>query len=277
MLYKEKILVISCCTVFIKEFITEIYNIIINMFKYIFILRYENNLSLFKTIKVFFNISFSNLKLKIGIKPESDNIFKIKNVLAKNSDPDSPSKSEDKQPNKGKGRALSTSDSEDGLSTKKPKVDKGKGKAIDLDYSSPSNDKMGSLIDRIIDMKTSLEQAEKVEKRCAKSIDKTNDIDTIKILLEQKQEKEKKISQLKTKIDKLIEEGKETIADFDTVVDNACYERYKAFRDLNGTPPSTDSSRPVSSSGLATNAEFPPYNADDYESENKGESSSKEK
>jgi NADH-ubiquinone oxidoreductase chain 3 len=274
MLYKEKIFVISCCTVFIREIVTEIYNIIINIFYNI--LRNVYSVSLFKTIKVFFYISFSDLKLKIGIKSESENLVKIKNVLAKNSDSDSPSKSEDKQPNKGKGRALSTSDSEDESYTKKRKVDK--GKAIDLDYS-PSNDQKSSLIDRILDLKTSLDEAEKAEKRFIRGIDKSNDINLITKLLEQKEEEEKKINELKTKIFKLTEEGNKTNADFDTMVDNASYVRYKAFRDLNGTPPSTNSSRPVSSSDLAANEEFPPYNPFDYESEseNKGESSTKKK
>jgi hypothetical protein len=273
-MYKKKILVISCCTVLIREIVTEISNRIINIFFKLFI--NENTVSLFKTIKVFFNISSSNLKLKIGIKPDPDNKVKTNNVLAKNSDPDSPSESDDKQANKGKGRALSTSDSEgEGESIKKRKVDK--GKAIDLGSYSPSNDEKGSLIDRILDLKTSLDEAEKGEKRCIKGIDKSNDIYLITKLLEQKEEQAKKISVLKTKISKLIEEGKETNADFDTKVDNASYERYKAFRDLNGTPPSTGSSSPVSSSGLPSDPQFPTYNAKDYESEseNKGESSKK--
>lgn len=249
---------------------SEIYNFIIKLF--LNILINENSLRLFNTIKVFFKITFSNLKLKIGIKWESENIIKIKkNILAKNSGSDSPYKSEDQQSNKGKGRALSSSDSE-GESRKKCKLDKGKEKAIDLGFSSSSNEDKGSLIDRILDLKTYLEKAEEVEKRCIKDIEKSNDIDLITKLLEQKNEREKEIGELKIKISKLIEEGKEKNSDFDAEVDSASYERYKAYRDLYGTPPSRDSSRPVSSSGFPANAEFPPYNAKDYESEpeNKG-------
>ena len=276
MLYKGKILYISCCTVFIREIFTEIYNILKN--KDIFSFIYVKIIRILKSIKIFFNISFSNFKLKIGIKPELFTV-KIKNILAKNSDTDSPSKSEDKEPNKGKGRALSVSDSEEESSAKKRKLDKGKSKAIDLPHSS-SNDK-DSLVDRILSMMTYLEESEKIKKRCIRRIDKINEIDIIKILLEQKEEEEKKISEVKTEINKLMEEGKKTSADFEEVVDNIRYERYKAFKDLNGTPSSTNSSRPASPSNhsVRTNDEFPIYNPADYESgsENRGESSSKKK
>ena len=277
MIHKEIIFLISCCTVLIRDVVTEIYNFIIKIL--LNILINENSLRLFNTIKVFFKITFTNLKLKIGIKSESENIIKIKkNILAKNSDSDTQSKPEDQQPNKGKGRALSSSDSEgEGESSKKRKLDKGKGKAIDLGLSSSLNEDKGSLIHRILDLKTSLDKAEEVEKRCIKDIEKSNNIDLITKLLAQKNEREKEIGELKIQIYKLLEEGKENNTDFDAEVDSASYERYKAYRDLYGTPPSRDSSRPVSSSGHSSNAEFPPYNPKDYESEseNKGASSSK--
>jgi hypothetical protein len=66
MIHKEIIFFISCCTVLIREIVTEIYNFIIKIF--LNILINENSLRLFNTIKVFFKITFSNLKLKIGIK-----------------------------------------------------------------------------------------------------------------------------------------------------------------------------------------------------------------
>jgi hypothetical protein len=270
MTYKEIIFFISCCTVLIKEIVMEIYNLIIKL-----LLNILNSLRLLNTIKVFFKIMFNNLKLKIAIKSESENIIKIKkNNLAKNSDSDSPSKPNDQYANKGKGRALSNSDSE-GESNKKLKLDKGKGKAIDISSSS-SFDNKATLINRILDLKTSLEKTEEVEKRCIKDIEKSNDFNLITKLLEQKNDREKEIEELKIKITKLLEEGKEKNKNFYDEVESASYLRYKAYRDLHGTPPSRDSSRPVSSSGFPANDEFPPYNPKDYESEsqNKGELSS---
>jgi len=226
--------------------------------------------------------SFIALIIKLGIKDLVEELVdKLMPYLFMdtNSPHESGNESANEKPlDKGKGRVLSSSDSEsEGESSKKRKLDKGKEKAIYLGLSSSLNEDKGSLIDRILDLKTSLEKVEEVEKRCIKDIEKSNDIDLITKLLEQKNEREKEIGELKIKISKLLEEGKENNTDFDAKVDSASYERYKAYRDLYGTPPSRDSSRPVSSSGHSSYAEFPPYNAKDYESEseNKGESSSK--
>jgi len=130
-------------------------------------------------------------------------------------------------------------------------------------------------------MKASLEEAENAQKRCVKSIEKSNDIDTINILLEHIKDKNNKISELKTKINQLMLEGLETRPDFEELVENIRYERYKAFKDLNGTTSSTNSSPAVSPSRHSTGSddEFPHYNPadfEDYSKNNAGPSSTKQ-
>jgi hypothetical protein len=63
----------------IREIVTEISNFIIKIL--LNILINENSLRLFNAIKVFFKITFNNLKK--GIKSESENIIKKKNFFSK--------------------------------------------------------------------------------------------------------------------------------------------------------------------------------------------------
>lgn len=87
---------------------------------------------------------------------------------------------------------------------------------------------------------------------------------------------------LEAKLNKLKELSKGR-GDLDNVIENARYKRYVLDREKNGTPASSsNSSRHVSPSNYASGSDFPAYNpadyiSDDNLSDNKGESSYKNK
>lgn len=222
---------------------------------------------------------------------------KANNIFAKGSDTDSPIKNIS---DKGKGRALSSSDS-DGENLPNKKLDKGKGRALSLSdsdsespakkrkldkgkilgsYSPPSSSETeGNIIKRILETDHFLEEAEKARDAYAKKINKNKDDGT---LWKEFYKAENNVNMLEAKLNKLKELSKGR-GDLDNVIENARYKRYVLDREKNGTPASSsNSSRHVSPSNYASGSDFPAYNpadyiSDDNLSDNKGESSYKNK
>ena len=294
--YIQLKLVLMCSyLVLFKLAINDLFEFI---FEYIFILcknKYNDNLNIYKLCKHIIKSIYNKIYIE-NVSELSRPIKVIKKdlSLAKDSDTDSP---KDNKLNKGKGRALITSESDSESPGKKRKLDKGKGidreahpfygdkdKAIDL-YESESIQKSkldkgkavdldeteDSVIDSMIKVYASLEQVEEKRNSYANEIGKTNNQDGT--LWKAWQEEEDKINELNSKLDGLKQMVKGT-ENYDEKIESARYKGYKLHREINGTPESYKKSSPVSTVSPAgsNTSDFPAYNPADYVSDSDSKS-----
>jgi hypothetical protein len=192
--------------------------------------------------------SFIALIIKLGIKDLVEELVdKLMPYIFMdtNSPNESGNESANEKPlDKGKGRALSGSDSEGkGESSQKPKIDKGKATVADSDYDKSLN----------------------------KGKTKTLVYVTGNDALDQHRALSNRIHQLMSMKNLLTDEEK---LELQSLLEIA-RSHTNISRESDSYPASSNSS--VSPNSHSSNDEFPPYNSEDYESEaeNKGESSNK--
>ena len=192
--------------------------------------------------------SFIALMIKLGIKDLVEEfVDKLMPYLFMdtNSPHESGNESANEKPlDKGKGRALSSSDSE-GESGKKRKIDKGKATVADSDSDKSLN----------------------------KGKTKTLVSSTGNDALDEHRALSNRIHQLMSMKNLLTDEEK---LELQSLLEIARSHTNISI-ESNSYPASSNSSGSVSPNGNSSNDEFPPYNPKDYESEseNKGESSNK--
>src|ERR1700721_2705495 len=202
----------------------------------------------FSEIMGYIVASFIALIVKLGIK---DLVEQLGDILMPylfmntNSPHESGNESaNEKLLDKGKGRALNSSDSED-ESSKKRKIDKGKAKATVIDSDSDKS----------------------LSKSRTKTLVSTTGINA----LDHHKALSDRIHELMSMQNLLTEEERLEL--------KSLLEIARSHTNIspqsNSHPASSNSSGSVSPNGHSSNYEFPPYNPKDYESENKGESSNK--